>query len=118
MPGIGGGRVDAYAALLAAGANAALRVGGQPFRLRRFLRTTWHLKLTVQGSRLAATLRSPKARACAVSLTSPDSVWVGSNHGTAESLVATVAAGKYQLDVSCKSRRPRLASLTVRSLAQ
>ena len=119
VPGIAGGRVNAYAALLAVGASAVLRTGGQPIQLRRFLQTNWHLRLTVQGGRFAATLRSPKARSCSLSLASPDSVWLSSKQGqTSDSLVAqSVAPGRYQLDVSCKLRRPRPASLTLRAFA-
>ena len=119
VPGIAGGRVNAYAALLAVGASAVLRTGGQPIQLRRFLQTNWHLRVTVQGGRFAATLRSAKARSCSLSLASPDSVWLSSKPGqTADSLVAqSVEPGRYQLDVSCKMRRSRPASLTMRAFA-
>ncbi len=119
VAGIGGGRVNAYGALLAAGASAVLRAGGEPVRLSRYLRGSWQLNLSVQGSRVAATLRSPKARSCALSLESPDSVWLASKRGgSAESLVAALQSGKYRLVVTCRSRQPRLASLTVRAFAK
>jgi thermitase len=117
--GIGGGRINAYRALLAVEANAALHAGGEPVRLSSFLRSHWRLGLTVQGSRVAAMLRSPKASSCSLSLASADGVWLSSKRGgTAESLNATIPAGRYKLDVSCALRRPRMASLTVRAFAK
>ena len=117
VAGIAGGRVNAYAALLAAGASAALRAG-HPVRLSRFLGGRWNLSLAVQGSRVAVTLRSPKARSCSLDLASPDGVWLTTRRGrTADSLLARISTGKYRLVVSCRSRRLRAASLTLRALA-
>jgi subtilisin family serine protease len=118
VAGIDGGRVDAYAALLAVGGHASLSPGAKPVHLRRDLRKHWRLKLTVQGRRLAATLRSPKARSCSLSLASSDSIWLSSKQGQrADSLDARVSTGQYRLDISCKLRRPRPASLTVRTFS-
>ena len=118
VAGIAGGRVNAYAAIRAAAARAALSAGGKPVLLRRFLRGGWHLGLAVQGKRVAATLRLSQARACSLSLESPDAVWLANTRKrSAESLVAQVSNGKYRLDVSCKLRHPRLVSLTVRAYA-
>ena len=118
IAGLGGGRINAYAALLAAGGRAALNAGGQPVRLSRFLPGHWNLGLAVQGERVVATLRSPKARSCSLSLTSNDAVWLTSHRGRrADSLVARISSGKYRLAVSCKLRRPLAASLTVRAFS-
>jgi subtilisin family serine protease len=118
VAGIAGGRVNAYAALLAAGASAALRAGAPPVRLSRFLGGRWNLSLAVQGGRVAVTLRSPKARSCSINLTSPDGIWLASRRGgTAESLSARISTGTYRLGVSCRTRRLRVASLTLRASA-
>lgn len=118
VAGIAGGRVNAYAALLAAGASAALRAGEKPVRLSRFLGGRWKLGLAVQGKRVSATLRSAKASSCSLSLASSGGVWLASRRGrSADSLVARVAGGKYRLVVSCRLRRLRAASLTVRAFA-
>jgi len=64
-------------------------------------------------------LRSPKASSCSISLASADAVWLSSKRGgTADSLNAKIPAGKYDLDVSCQLRSPRMASLTVRAFAK
>ncbi len=119
VAGIGGGRINAYAALLAAGASASLRAGAQPVRLSRNLRGHWHLGLTVQGRRLAATLRSPKARSCSLTLASASSVWLAGTRGnSADALAARVPSGKYRLDIWCRSHRASPASLTVRAFSR
>lgn len=118
VAGIAGGRVDAYTALLAAGATAAARAGGKVVSLKRFLAGNWKLGLAVQGKRVSATLRSAKARSCSLSLASSDGVWLTSSRSpTADSLVARVSTGKYKLVVSCKLRRLRQASLTLRAFS-
>ena len=118
VAGIDGGRVDAYAAIRAAAAKAALRAGGKPVLLRRLLQGSWKLGLAVQGTRVAATLRSRQARSCSLRLEAPDAVWLSSRRRqSADSLVARVAAGKYKLEVACKLHRPRPVSLTVRAFA-
>ncbi len=81
---------------------------------RGALRAHWHVRLAVAGGRVAATLHSPKAHSCFLSLRSADGIWLSSRRGpTADSLVARVGGGKYRLDVQCRVRRPRSASLTV-----
>jgi len=78
------------------------------------LRTRWHVRLAVSGGRVAATLRSPKAQSCYLSLRSGNGLWLSSNRGpTADALVARLAGGKYRLDVQCTTSRPRPASLIV-----
>jgi subtilisin family serine protease len=117
VAGIAGGRINAYAALRATAATAALRAG-HPVRLSRFLGTRWNLGLAVQGERVAVTLRSPKAQSCSLSLASSDGVWLTSRRGrAAASLFARISTGKYRLAVSCRLRRLRAASLTVRAFA-
>ncbi len=117
VAGIGGGRIDAYAAVRAAAARAAVRAGGTVL-FRRLLRGEWHLGLSVQGKRVAATLRSPQARACSLSLQSPDAIWLsGTPRPSAASLVARVSSGKYRLEISCKVRRLSPVSLTVRAFS-
>jgi subtilisin family serine protease len=118
IAGIAGGRVNAYAALRAAVAQAALSAGGQPVRLNRLLGGRWNLGLALQGKRIVATLRSPKARSCSLSLAAPNAVWLTSRRGRrADSLVAQVSSGKYRLAVSCKQNRLQAASLTLRAFS-
>lgn len=118
VAGIAGGRVNAYAAIRSAAAKASLSAGGKPVLLQRFLRGGWQLGLAVQGRRVAATLRLSDARSCSLSLASPDAVWLSNRRlRRMDSLVARVSTGTYRLSVSCKLRRPRLVSLTVRSFA-
>jgi len=118
VSGIAGGRVDAYAAIRAAAAKAVLSAGGKPVVLRRFLRGGWRLGLSVQGRRVAATLRASEARSCSLSLASPDALWLSGRRARhMDSLVARVSTGKYRLDVTCKARHPRPVSLTVRAFA-
>jgi hypothetical protein len=143
VDGVTGGRIDAVGTLAALGATfevartvrassalaqlgrsasgtrssaSILRAAPQARVRRRVLRAHWRVQLAVDGGRVAATLRSSKARFCFVSLASAGSVWVSSRRGQADSLVARVAPGTYRLDVWCKVRRPRPASLTVRAL--
>ncbi len=83
---------------------------------QRALRSHWHLGLLVRAGRVAATLRSPKARSCTLRLVPAGRGRLSSRRLTGASLVAKVSAGKYRLDVACKSPRPRPASLTLRAL--
>jgi subtilisin family serine protease len=117
VAGIAGGRINAYGAVRAAAASAAPRAG-HPVRLSRFLGSRWNLGLAVQGERVAVTLRSPKAQSCSLSLASSDGVWLTSRRGrAAASLFARISTGKYRLAVSCRLRRLRAASLTLRAFA-
>ena len=136
VAGVADGRVDAVGTLTALGATFKARpAAGRRSRAklagarstshyvrpaprarlsRGALRMQWHVRLAVMGGRVAATLHSPKAQSCLLSLRSADGVWLSSRRGpTADSLVARVAGGRYRLDVQCKTRRPRPASLTV-----
>jgi hypothetical protein len=63
---------------------------------------------------VAATLHSSKAQSCLVSLRTPGGIWLSTSRGTVDSLVARVARGTYRLDVQCKLRLQRRASLAVR----
>ena len=117
VAGIAGGRINAYRAVRAAAATAAFRAG-HPVRLSRLLGNRWNLGLAVQGERVALTLRSPKAPSCSLSLASSDGVWLTSRRGRrADSLFARISTGKYRLGVSCRLRRLRSASLTLRAFA-
>ena len=137
VAGVADGRVDAVGTLLALGARfpakPATRSRSRAKLVSRdrstagygrtapharvgrsVLRAHWRLRLAVTGGRVAATLHSPKAQSCLVSLRSAEGLWHSSKRGpTADSLVARVARGEYRLDVQCKTRRPRPASLTV-----
>jgi subtilisin family serine protease len=137
LDGVTDGRVDAVGTLAALGAKfrvkparrsrtrarltSARSASGKVRRVpharvtRGGLRTRWHVRLTVLGGRVAATLHSPKAQSCYLSLRSGDGLWLSSNRGpTADALVARLAGGKYHLNVQCMTSRPRPASLTVR----
>jgi subtilisin family serine protease len=137
IDGVSGGRVDAAGTLAALGAKLgtpAMQALQLPSRAsgartdartqselrthvkRRALRLRWHLRLAVEGGRVAATLRSPKAPSCSLRLQSAQGVMRWSRHNKqADVLVAKVRSGRYRLLVSCKVRRPRPASLTVRA---
>jgi len=138
VAGVSAGRVDAVGTLAALGATfktqpaTAARTSAKSTRdprpaakhvrsalrsrvTRRALRVRWHLRLTAVRGRVAATLRTPKAHSCLLSLRSADGIWLSSQRGwAADSLVARVAGGRYRLDVQCRLSRPRPASLTVR----
>lgn len=138
IDGVADGRVDAVGTLAALGARFPARpatrsrtrakLASHPrssgsnarpavrARIRRhLLRAQWQLRLAAAGGRVAATLHSPKAQSCTLSLRSAAGVWLSSKRGaTADSLVARVPGGEYRLEVQCTLRRPRPASLTVR----
>jgi hypothetical protein len=136
VAGIAGGRVDAVGTLKALGATfrpkrvsrtltsakrgrSARSTASTALRARvsrRALRLHWHLPLAVERGRVVATLHSPKARACSLSLRSGDGARrVSTRLRGPTSLVAKVAAGRYRLDVRCNLRQPQPASLTVRA---
>jgi subtilisin family serine protease len=136
IPGVSAGRVDAVGTLAALGAtfrteartrtrrsskassnarSTAKHVQSvQHSRLNRGLGVHWHLRLAAVGGRVAATLHSSKAQSCVVSLRTPGGIWLSTSRGTVDSLVARVARGTYRLDVQCKLRLQRRASLAVR----
>jgi subtilisin family serine protease len=110
VPGIDGGRIDAYGALLAIHARPPIRVK------RGALRAHWHIKLKVNAGRVDATLRSAKAKTCSLSLESTDGLWYSKrSRRNLLSLAVKVETGTYDLEVWCKARRPRGATLTVRA---
>ncbi len=138
VQGLGGGRVDAVGTLAALGATFKSARAAKPLTVRpatrassavrtlrargtrvghRALRARWRVPLTIAGGRVAATLRSPKARSCSLSLRSAGRVLRSSRRGRkTDSVVARLAPGKYRLVVRCKVRRPRAASLTVHAI--
>jgi subtilisin family serine protease len=142
VAGIGGGRIDAYRALLAVGGRpapppppppppprAAIPQSARPrprpptgpritTRVQRgLLRSHWHVTIEVEPGRVGATLRSSKARSCTVSLKSGDEVWLSDAHRRdVVSLAARVPAGRYGVDVWCRVRSPRRAALQLSAL--
>ncbi|MDQ2909571.1 MAG: S8 family serine peptidase [Actinomycetota bacterium] len=140
VAGIGGGRVDAYRALLAVGgkpppppppppapaapapprpprtpprpaSKQATRVQKGILRKHRF---AW---IDVKGGRVAATLRSVKAESCTVSLRSSTDVWLSAlHHRNVVSMTAKVPAGRYKVDVWCSTPRPRPFALVLRAV--
>jgi subtilisin family serine protease len=130
VAGIAGGRVDAYRALIAVGGKPpaspppppASAGGGSVSaklntRVRRgSLRMHWHVRIDVKQGRVAATLRSPKAKSCTVSLKSSDSIWLSKKRRqNMVTLAVKVPAGTYGVDVWCKVRRPARSALAVRA---
>jgi subtilisin family serine protease len=135
VAGISGGRVDAPRALRAVGGTvpappapapppaAAAHLKAIPPRKqtthveRGLLGGHRVLSVNVESGRLVATLRSPKAASCSVSLKSKTDVWVAaSTSRDAISLNTVVPAGRYRVDVSCRRRQPRRYALYVRAL--
>jgi subtilisin family serine protease len=140
VAGIGGGRVDAYQALLAVGGTPGPAPPPPPPPLRSailqpprprppaaprittrvhrgLLRSHWHVAIKVRPGRVGATLRSSKAGSCTVSLKSGDEVWLSAaNRRDVVSLAARVPAGRYGVDVWCQVRSPRRAALQLSAL--
>jgi subtilisin family serine protease len=139
IAGIGGGRVDAYRALQAIGAGPPppppplppppVQAPPRPPRkpappkvathvqrgLLRKHRAVW---INVARGRVAATLKSTKAKAktCTVSLSSDSDVWLSAEHRPgAVSLTAKVPTGRYKVDVWCGSPRASKFSLSLRA---
>jgi thermitase len=139
IAGNGGGRVDAYRALLAVGAKAppppppppppsvpapprpprsspavskmATRVQRGVLRRHRF---TW---IDVKAGRVTATLRSVKAKSCTVGLQSSTDAWLSAAHRRdAVSVAAKVPAGRYKVDVWCSTAQPRRFALALRAI--
>jgi subtilisin family serine protease len=123
--GIGGGRIDAYRALVAIGAVPGASLTPQPPaapkppKARRAKAKVVHgrlaahvrIPLDVEGGRLLLSLRSKAARACLLTLSARGDIWLGEPSGrTALRLAATVPAGHYNVDVRCV--RPRRAPFT------
>lgn len=77
----------------------------------------WHLRVALNSGRFAATLSSPKAKYCSLSLTSPDQLWVAQTHKrNTVSLTATAPlTGRYSVDVSCRIKRARSSALVMRA---
>jgi subtilisin family serine protease len=140
VAGIAGGRVNAYQALLAVGGKrpspppppsrprAPVRVQHpkprptamlKPTTLvqKGFLRVHWHLAIKIQRGSVAATLRSPKAKSCTVSLKSRGDLWLSNRRKRdTVALAARVPAGRYSVDVWCSVHRPRRSDLQLRAL--
>jgi subtilisin family serine protease len=122
VSGIGGGRVDAYRALVAVGAvpgaslAPATSSGSTTPKARRATkkvvrgRLKRHVRITlfVSGGRVTLSLASAGARACSFTLTGRHDLWFAAREGkNALRLVATVPGGRYDVDIGC--RHPRRA---------
>ena len=84
---------------------------------RGFLRSHWHVTIKVKSSRVAATLRSPKAKSCTISLKSGQELWLSDAHTRdLVSVAAKVPAGRYAVDVWCRVRRPQRSALRLRAI--
>jgi hypothetical protein len=82
-----------------------------------FLRVHWHLAIKIQRGSVAATLRSPKAKSCTVSLKSRGDLWLSNRRKRdTVALAARVPAGRYSVDVWCSVHRPRRSDLQLRAL--
>jgi hypothetical protein len=140
VPGINGGRIDAYRALLYVGGKPPAPRPPPPLpppptqiqkpkpkptgktmpgmRVQKgWLRMHWHLRINVRRGKVSATLRSPKARSCTVSIKSSDDLWFadGRKRRKVITLSARVPAGRYGVDVWCKVRKPRRSALQLRA---
>jgi hypothetical protein len=140
VAGIAGGRIDAYRALIAVGGKPPPPPPPPPappppvkvqkpkpkptgkttpgMRVQKgWLRMHWHLRIKVRKGKVAATLRSPKAMSCTVSIKSSDDLWFadGRNRRKVITLSARVPAGRYGVDVWCKVRKPRRSALQLRA---
>jgi thermitase len=143
VAGLGGGRVDAYRALLAVGGKLPARPAPAPVQppspaaakelnrttplpaspglttrvLRGVLGSHRMITIKVAAGLVGATLRSSKATACTVSLRSNATVWVSaSDTRNVVSVSATVDAGVYKVDVSCTTAQPRPFALALRAI--
>jgi subtilisin family serine protease len=143
VAGLGGGRVDAYRALLAVGGKLPTRPSPPPAPppppaaakalnratplptgtgmttrvLRGVLGSHRVITIKVAAGLVGATLRSAKATACTVSLSSNQTVWVSaSDTRNVVSVSATVAAGVYKVDLSCTAAQPRPFALALRAI--
>jgi len=134
VPGITGGRVDAYRALIAVGGKPpppppppvqAQKPKPKPtgktvpgMRVQKgWLRMHWHMRVKVSKGKVSATLRSPKARSCTVSIKSSDDIWFaqGRKRRSVITLSARVPSGRYAVDVWCRVRKPRRSALQLRA---
>jgi len=139
VAGLAGGRIDAYRALIAVGGKPppppppppplppplhAQKPKPKPtgkttpgMQVQKgWLRMHWHLRIKVRRGKVSATLRSPKAKSCTVSIKSPDDLWFADGRKrTVITLSARVPAGRYGVDVWCKVRKPRRSALQLRA---
>jgi hypothetical protein len=75
------------------------------------------IRIKVMRGKVAATLRSPKAKSCTVTLSSNDAIWVSAAVRTgAVSVSARVPAGRYKVNVSCRVHRPKPFALVLRAI--
>ncbi len=137
VAGISGGRVNAYQALIAVGGKPPPPpppppppVQVQPPKPRPtakprittrvqkgFLRMHWHVGIKVRRGRVAATLRSPKAKSCTVSMKSGGDLWFSDRHKrNTVALSVRVPTGRYAVDVWCRVRKPRKSALQLRAI--
>ncbi len=75
------------------------------------------MTIKVKPGRVAATLRSPKASSCTVTLKSGGDLWLSDAHRRdIVALAAKVPAGRYGVDVWCSVRSPRRSALQLRAI--
>jgi len=138
VPGINGGRVDAYKALVAVGGHLPVKPPPPPppppppSAVKRLtpkpgpkvktriqhgtLRAQRVTRIKVLPGKVAATLRSPKAKSCTVTLSSNDALWVSAAvRAGPVSVSARVPAGRYKVNVSCRVHRPKPYALVLRA---
>jgi hypothetical protein len=73
-------------------------------------------RIKVLKGKVAATLRSPKAKSCTVTLSSNDALWVSAAvRAGPVSVSAKVPAGRYKVNVSCRVHRPKPYALVLRA---
>jgi subtilisin family serine protease len=132
--GIVNGRVDAFRALLAVGgrlptppppppppppsASTQLKpVAGPKMKTRvqrGYLGRHRQVGIKIRTGKVAAVLRSSKAKSCTLSLRSSDSLWSATRHArNLVSVAARLRAGRYTVDIWCSVRAPRKFALSV-----
>jgi subtilisin family serine protease len=132
VPGIGGGRVDAYAALVAVGAvpGSSPTPPGPPGKhqpratpgprakvVRGRLARHVRIPLKVRGGRLSVSLSSKMAHACSFTLSARGDIWFSVAKGkTMLGLATTVPAGRYVVKITCVDAGRARFSLTARAL--
>lgn len=130
--GIGGGRIDAYRALVAVGAvpGASLTpqtpAAGKPPKGKRAVtarvvrgRLAAHrrIPLVVQGGRVSLWLSSRSAHACYFTLGARGDIWFSQQRRkTLLRLIATVPGGRYSVDIRCAPGRRSPFKFTARAL--
>jgi subtilisin family serine protease len=129
VSGIGGGRVDAYRALVAIGAVPGVSLAPTTSSasttptarratkkvVRGRLAGHVRIPLSVSGGRVTLSLVSAAVPGCSLTLTGRRDLWFALRQGKRMlRLVATVPAGRYEVDIRCG--HPRRASFKFTAL--